>query len=207
MDDKRGRDVVDGKCGVWRTISGRRVFIKDGQSLTDAMRESGKFSKEVIDAVDKNENDSKKQEVKKESGTASKDELEQFLGPEFKGLKGQAAIEKVAHEKKGHVKGAFHREDIGDIDLVWGNEQGGLKHIILHREEQGINTSEFLKEITEVVEHGDFGGPAKSPDSFMFRTKNRSAVIKYTYRGNDIQYLLTAFASSGGGKWKKKPPQ
>ena len=29
--------------GVWRTISGRRVFIKDGQSLTAAMRESGKF--------------------------------------------------------------------------------------------------------------------------------------------------------------------
>ena len=29
--------------GVWRTISGRRVFIKDGQSLTDAIKESGKF--------------------------------------------------------------------------------------------------------------------------------------------------------------------
>ena len=29
--------------GVWRTISGRRIFIKDGQSLTDAMRDSGKF--------------------------------------------------------------------------------------------------------------------------------------------------------------------
>lgn len=29
--------------GVWRTISGRRVFIKKGQSLTDAMKESGKF--------------------------------------------------------------------------------------------------------------------------------------------------------------------
>ena len=29
--------------GVWRTISGRRVFIKDGQSLTDAMQQSGKF--------------------------------------------------------------------------------------------------------------------------------------------------------------------
>lgn len=34
------------ESGVWRTISGRRVFIKDGQSLTDAMRESGKFSEE-----------------------------------------------------------------------------------------------------------------------------------------------------------------
>lgn len=29
--------------GVWRTISGRRVFIKKGQSLTHAMKESGKF--------------------------------------------------------------------------------------------------------------------------------------------------------------------
>ena len=29
--------------GVWRTIKGRRVFIKEGQSLTEAMRASGKF--------------------------------------------------------------------------------------------------------------------------------------------------------------------
>jgi len=29
--------------GVWRTIGGRRVFIKDGQDLASAMRESGKF--------------------------------------------------------------------------------------------------------------------------------------------------------------------
>lgn len=29
--------------GVWRTIGGRRVFIREGQSLEDAMRESGKF--------------------------------------------------------------------------------------------------------------------------------------------------------------------
>lgn len=29
--------------GVWRTIGGRRVFIKDGQDLETAMAESGKF--------------------------------------------------------------------------------------------------------------------------------------------------------------------
>lgn len=29
--------------GVWRTIGGRRVFIKDGQDLATAMKESGKF--------------------------------------------------------------------------------------------------------------------------------------------------------------------
>lgn len=31
--------------GVWRTIGGRKVFIKDGQSVGDAMKESGKFKK------------------------------------------------------------------------------------------------------------------------------------------------------------------
>lgn len=29
--------------GVWRTIGGRRVFIRKGQGLSDAMKESGKF--------------------------------------------------------------------------------------------------------------------------------------------------------------------
>lgn len=33
----------EGKLGIWRTIGGRRVFIRTGQSLGDAMRESGKF--------------------------------------------------------------------------------------------------------------------------------------------------------------------
>ena len=36
--------MVDTEKGVWRTISGRRVFIKDGQSVAAAMQASGKFS-------------------------------------------------------------------------------------------------------------------------------------------------------------------
>lgn len=33
--------------GVWRTIGGRRVFIKHGQSLINAMKESGKFKNTI----------------------------------------------------------------------------------------------------------------------------------------------------------------
>ena len=32
-------------AGVWRTVRGRRVFISDGQSLAEAMEQSGKFDK------------------------------------------------------------------------------------------------------------------------------------------------------------------
>ena len=35
--------------GVWRTIAGRRVFIKNGQSLTEAMKNSGKFKMQKKD--------------------------------------------------------------------------------------------------------------------------------------------------------------
>lgn len=30
--------------GMWRTVGGRRIFIKDGQTLSQAMKESGKFN-------------------------------------------------------------------------------------------------------------------------------------------------------------------
>lgn len=41
--------------GVWRTVGGRRIFIKDGQDLASAMKESRKFSnKQSKDKLDYN---------------------------------------------------------------------------------------------------------------------------------------------------------
>lgn len=39
---------MDDIGGVWRTIGGRRIFIKNGQDLKTAMKESGKFIKSPI---------------------------------------------------------------------------------------------------------------------------------------------------------------
>lgn len=44
----------DNEDGVWRTIGGRRVFIKTGQSLEEAMKESGKFKSTKKDDGDEN---------------------------------------------------------------------------------------------------------------------------------------------------------
>jgi hypothetical protein len=41
---KKGSEVMED--GVWRTVGGRRIFIKEGQSLTDAMKDSKKFNKD-----------------------------------------------------------------------------------------------------------------------------------------------------------------
>ncbi|WQZ23532.1 DUF3519 domain-containing protein [Helicobacter pylori] len=83
---------------------------------------------------------------------------------EFKG-DGLGAINKLLETKKGFVAGAFHKEGLGDIDLVWGNKDYGLEHILKRREEQalnnGINEAEakeyalnIAKTIPEVIEKG-----------------------------------------------------
>ena len=53
---------------------------------------------------------------------------------------GQGAVKKLLIESeqaakdgvefKGQVAGAFYRDELGDIDLVWGNDNFGLKHIL-----------------------------------------------------------------------------
>lgn len=47
--------------GVWRTVGGRRIFIKDGENLETAMKKSGKFKK-----IEKKDKDGNKQQEKVE---------------------------------------------------------------------------------------------------------------------------------------------
>lgn len=114
------------------------------------------------------------------------------MGEEFKGVKGQDAVNKLLKEKRGHVKGAFHREDIGDIDLLWGSDSVGLKHIIQRREEQGIDVEEFLSNLADVVEKGEYK-KRNERGNFEFWYKGKMAVIAPEYHGNKITYLVTAF--------------
>ncbi|MGL2841098.1 DUF3519 domain-containing protein, partial [Helicobacter pylori] len=89
---------------------------------------------------------------------------------EFKG-DGLGAINKLLETKKGFVAGAFYKEGLGDIDLVWGvpktkDSNGyGLAHILEKREKQykrlGLTNEqakerakELLKQIPEVIEKG-----------------------------------------------------
>ena len=48
---------------------------------------------------------------------------------QFKG-KVKEAFDFLMKHKGGDLLGVFHRKDVGDIDLVWGNHGGGLAHII-----------------------------------------------------------------------------
>nr|WP_228921235.1 DUF3519 domain-containing protein [Helicobacter pylori] len=90
---------------------------------------------------------------------------QEFLKAKEQELKRKEALEKLLQEKNGQVAGAAYREDLGGIDLVWGNKDYGLEHILKRREEQaiskGLNEAEakeyalnVVKSIPEIIEKG-----------------------------------------------------
>ncbi|WRD68173.1 DUF3519 domain-containing protein [Helicobacter pylori] len=68
---------------------------------------------------------------------------------------GLGAINKLLETKKGFVAGAFYKEGLGDIDLVWGNKDYGLEHILKRREsdaiDKGMSKEEAKKYALEII--------------------------------------------------------
>jgi len=166
---RNGVAAIADENGVWRTVSGRKVFIKHGQSLSDAMRESGKFGT-----------------------TQEESAYDRLIGKEYTGVRGQAAIDKLISEKQGHVKEAFYRDDIGEIDLIWGDSTVGLCHIIKEREARGISGKKFTDGLSDVIEKG-VAFPGKDPDRLNIAYKGKVAVITFDLRDTETTALLTAF--------------
>lgn len=151
--------------GVWRTVGGRRIFIRKGQNLSEAMIESGKFKKNG------------------------------FLGKEFLGVKGKEAIDKLLEEKTGHVKGAFSREDIGDIDLIWGNSAMGLQHIIERRIKTKQNLEKVLTNLDETITNG-VPKLSRNKDGklkIILEYKDQRAIIGTEIQNESIQFVLTLY--------------
>ncbi|WP_331273547.1 DUF3519 domain-containing protein, partial [Helicobacter pylori] len=126
--------------------------------------------------------------------------------PEF-ALKPKEALEKLLQEKNGQVAGAAYRDDLGEIDFVWGKDGKsgyGLAHILEKREKQytrlGLNaeqikerTNELLKEIPNILQKG-----FKEEDrpGYAVITLNNSKVILSKFKGdNELKnhYMITSF--------------
>ncbi|EKK5720781.1 hypothetical protein PWA68_001380 [Campylobacter coli] len=114
---------------------------------------------------------------------------------------GKGALQKLLIEKQGQVAGAFHRKDLGDIDLVWGDGNFGLSHIVNRREEdfikQGSNKIEaknkalnFIKEIENIINNGNV---KKGNNRAFIDIKNSRVMVALDYKGKDKKWIITAY--------------
>lgn len=128
------------------------------------------------------------------------EDITDLLGEEIVGVKNDAAIEALLEKEGGHVKGAFERKDIGPIDLIWGDENIGLCHIIKRRLEEGDDVNELLENLSRVVTSGKRLKPKKESrygeQRFIIKKDKYFASISTELRGNKMRYVLTAFENS-----------
>lgn len=87
--------------GVWKTVGGRRILIKDGQSLTDAMKESGKFGKGGSEPKDKsNKIDDLKKKLGEAKGLIAKSKIKEEISAIEEGFDNVEDYRKSKQEKK-----------------------------------------------------------------------------------------------------------
>lgn len=105
---------------------------------------------------------------------------------QFKG-KPKQAIEHLLKVRRGYVPGAFHRDDIGDIDLVWGNKHYGLKHIEKHRHKKGQDFNKLVEEITDVIENGKMIDDEWDENIKVIVDETKKILIKLTWDDDKVE--------------------
>lgn len=101
--------------GVWRTVGGRRIFIKEGQDLSSAMKESGKFDKQST------KENHPKPKLLEQLEDLSKNNIENILKNYEKQIKNDKIENAIVITKGGKVYRCFGNEanvwpdvDLGD---------------------------------------------------------------------------------------------
>lgn len=129
--------------------------------------------------------------------------IEDAYGPEITLLKPSVsnAVNALLKYGRGHIKGAIHRDDIGDIDLMWGDSKRGLKHIIESRQKHGQSATKVLNILPELLEKGaltTFGDDRRNAVNFyLVCWKNgigyRAVITKLLSKdeNNKLHYVLT----------------
>ncbi|EHA5008476.1 DEAD/DEAH box helicase family protein [Campylobacter upsaliensis] len=177
----------------------------DYKTTIEIIQESkakGLSVKQTKEAIEENKKQTAKlfDEVIRQENKPSVKPLDEF-GENFEGFKGKEAIEKLLEEQRGQVKGAFYKEGLGEIDLVWGDSKKGLSHILERRKEdfikQGLDENEaleraleFVKKIPQIIEQGEV---KVGVNRAFVDTKDDRALIALDYKAKDKKWVITAY--------------
>ena len=117
---------------------------------------------------------------------------------QFKG-KVKEAFDFLIRHKEGDLLGVFHRDDAGDIDLVWGDKGGGLDHIIDKHVGEGksfATVEEAMNAINDIINNGknDF----EDREKIVYRIGDKIVTLRKNYREKgkkiaDKNWVLTAY--------------
>lgn len=118
-------------------------------------------------------------------------------------LEGAEAITKILQEKQGQVAGAFYREDLGAINVVWGDSSFGLKHILEKHADDfktfGKGANGVAQGIDEIVQNGKLVSK-NGINTIWHKGKNGEYYklgLSKGFKGKDEnQWIITAYEAA-----------
>ena len=123
---------------------------------------------------------------------------------QFKG-KVKEAFNFLMHHKSGDLLGVFHRDDVGDIDLVWGDRKTnqGLDHIIdkhIGQHHDFTSVEDAMNKIDDIINNGTINEKKSKWDKVVIEKDGMAVVIRKNVRDNkgvvldeNKNWIVTAF--------------
>lgn len=111
---------------------------------------------------------------------------------QFKG-KVKEAFNFLMNHQSGDLLGVFHRDDVGDIDLVWGNEKMGLAHILGKHVGEGKDfetPDDAINMIDEVIKKGRIFQDTENRYTLML--DGIAVGIRKNFDGEKKNWIVTA---------------
>ncbi len=113
------------------------------------------------------------------------------FGPIYRDVAGDwnATVDRLMSAKNGEVPAALHHPEIGDIDVVWGNADMGLRHII---EKHGHELAgELVQRLPELIDRMKI---ARQTDQRISLQGDEARVgVRLDWDGREKRWLVTAF--------------
>ncbi len=164
--------------GVWRTVGGRRIFIKEGQDLETAMKESGKF-------------ENKKENVKKVKNLKMKDMSEEDKNVLYEYTEGYYNFTNVALRNNEDLSNSKQVIDL-DNAIKKGYIEEGELYRTANINELGIKTDDIwdrtnnlTSNYTKDIEYGSKEYDEAVYNSYIESNKQTYNLIKNSLKIND----------------------
>lgn len=179
--------------GGYYSSFGKGGFIFDNEADAD------KFAQAVLDPTGEQLDDAAPvsiAELREITATKSESDIQPIghgafgdIYDQFKG-KAQEAIAFLSEKQGGEAIGALHHKDVGDIDLVWGNEGTGHS--------DGFGLAKLVKYHPEVLNDlqgliDDMHVVSRNANRINLESDTHKAAVRLEWDGEKKNWLLTAF--------------
>ena len=185
---------------IIKQIEDNEQRTRPKQSITVSDGNKRKPDSRTTDGGQSTDDGRRSEEASQRTGSADAERNDEEIKPIGKGVFGniydqfrgkvKEAVDFLLKHKEGDLLGVFHREEIGDIDLVWGDTKAGLRHIFekhIIKQNDFNNIDEMIDAMDDVISKGKI---RKEDNQYVIEKDNNRVVIAETENKN---FVVTAY--------------